>query len=91
MNEFIFFSVVLFSFSFYFFVGGKHGSRHHGSSHHHGSSIPTELVVGALNGGHHSHGSGYASNYGGGYSHGGIDTATIVSAALGGKYIYLVN
>lgn len=72
-----------------FLLGPKHISHHHGSHGSHGSahSVPTEIILGALNSGHgHGHQS-YASHYGGGgYSqgkHAGLDAATIVSA-IGG-------
>lgn len=58
------------------------GGRHYGSSHG-GSGLPPQLLAAIASGGHGSHGS-HGSH--GGYSgHGGLDSATIVSAALGGK------
>lgn len=68
---------------------GGHGGGHHGPSH--GSSLSPTILAAIAGGQHSSHGSHGGYSYGGGHGshggHGGLDTATIVSAALGGMLI----
>lgn len=77
------------NFSFFFCFKGKHGgsgyggSSYGGSSYHgsSGSSISPGILAAVSGSKHSSHGYGGYS----GRSHGGVDTATIISAALSGK------